>query len=153
MKVTVDLEDFYLEEDESLSDALKSHVTHHVIQDIWGKIKLRVEQAITETVIEKVNSTLDVIIQQRMHELLEVGEIIRHNKPVKITDHINDTFMANSLWNNPNDFIKKRADVIGEELKSRYDVAFATAIVMNLNQNGMLKEEISKMLLDSPPKA
>ena len=47
MKVTVDLEDFYLEEDESLSDALKSHVTHHVIQDIWGKIKLRVEQALS----------------------------------------------------------------------------------------------------------
>ncbi len=152
MKIVVDLEDFYQDEDESLRDSLSRHVTSRVVNEIWERIKSKVDSQITAIVVDKVKNDVDSIIQDRMNELLSAGEIIRHNTTVKISDHVASIFMENSGWNSPHEFIKSRAKEIGAELKSRYDVAFATAIVMNLNQNGMLKEEISKMLLESTPK-
>jgi hypothetical protein len=42
---------------------------------------------------------------------------------------------------------KKATDSISKELKERYDLLFASQIVSKLHENGMLKEDVAKLLL------
>ncbi len=93
MKIVVDLEDFYQDEDESLRDSLSRHVTSRVVNEIWERIKSKVDSQITAIVVDKVKNDVDSIIQDRMNELLSAGEIIRHNTTVKISDHVASIFM------------------------------------------------------------
>ena len=55
----------------------------------------------------------------------------------------------NTGWNSPNENIKKLAQKFGEEMKNRYDLLFASQLVAKMNENGLLKEDVAKKLLDN----
>ena len=68
---------------------------------------------------------------------------------VSIADYITERFAYQSGWGSPNEAIDKLAKQFGDELKKRYDIAFATQIVKRMNENGLLKDESIIKLLDN----
>lgn len=56
---------------------------------------------------------------------------------------VNDSKLKEYL----NKAVKTAGDAIGKELKERYDLLFASQIVSKLHENGMLKEDVAKILL------
>jgi hypothetical protein len=149
MKFTVDVEDFYLEDGE-LSAELVRVIKEGVINQMKKNVEDRIDAQIVVKVTGAINDYLDLVIKNKLNELLETGTIIKSGKVIKITDHINELFVNNQGWDNPRNQIAALAKKFGEELKQRYDAIFANRIVVKLNEQGMLKDEVVKMLINQP---
>ena len=148
MKFTIEIEEFYLDEDENLAPALVKEITKNVIDGIWGQIKEKVDKAITIAVEAKVKQELALQINLRVAELINTGTITKDGKEVLMSDWIKAQFDRSSGWNTPYDQIKNIAAAYGQEMKKRYDYFYANQIVTQMSKIGVLKEEVFHKLLD-----
>ena len=146
MKFTIEVEEFWLEEEE-INDVLSSHIKNSVVFQISESIKDKVEKQITSKVDEVVEDKLSLIIDEKLTDLINTEEIIKNGKMISIEEHIKNVFQNNSGWNNPNVHIDRIAKKFGEELKIQYNNAFANQIVLNMKKQGFLKNDVVKVLL------
>ena len=151
MKFTIEVEEFWADEEE-LSAALQNHVIQVVTTQIFGVIKDKVDADITAQVNAAIKTQLDKIINDRLTELMAVGKIIIDKQEVSIVDHIKKVFEQNIGWSNPRDQVAALAKQFGAQLKTQYDVLFANRIVVKLNEQGMLKDEVVRLLIGDPTK-
>jgi len=147
MKFTVEMEDFWLEEEE-LTPALEAHIKRDVVHSISESIKEKVEQQITKKVNEVVDQKVALIIDDTLTDLIATGTIINNNKEISIVEHVKNIFQSNHGWNTPAAQLQKIAKKFGEELKLQYNAAFANKIVVNMKEQGLLKDEVVQILLD-----
>ena len=86
-------------------------------------------------------------ISAKVAELIELGEITVDKQKISIADFVRSQFEKNVGWRCPYEQIVNIAKKFGEELKMRYDKAFAVHIVDTMKKNGLLKDEaIAKLL-------
>lgn len=149
MKITIDVSEFYLGEDTDLEQGLKDYVSGQVIKHIFKSIEKRVEEHIERRVKDEIEQKLSRFINKTIEDLIATESIIRDGKTTTIADHIKNQFQNGYGWNNPQEAIKKLADQFGKELKARYDLQFASHVVAKLNEQGMLKDDIAKLILES----
>lgn len=147
MKITVDISEFYLSEDKELEQGLRDYVVSEVKHQIYKSIEKRVEEHIERRVKDEVEKNLALFINKTISELIATENIVRDGKQISISEHIKKQFESSYGWNSPNEAIKKLAEQFGKELKARYDLQFASHVVAKLNEQGMLKEDIAKILL------
>lgn len=150
MKFTVDLEEFWMEEDgESLDAELKKYIIRSVSGKIEKSIQEKVEAEIEKKVDEFVSARLSVIINDQLAECIEKGVIQPrcHSIPISITTYIKERFLDNSGWSTPTKYIEKIAKEFGADLKLQYNNAFANKIVANMKEQGLLKDEVVQILL------
>ena len=148
MKFTVEVDDFWLEEEE-LNEALVSRVKLEVIHDINASIKEKVDKAITIAVTAAIEQELKLKINMRVAEVIATEKIIYDRKEWAIVDWIKDQFVRNSRWNSPYEQIEKIAKQYGAEMKKRYDYFYANQIVQQIHSVGIIKEEIYKNLIEA----
>jgi len=146
MKFTIGVEDFWLEEEE-LTAALEAHIKHAVVSEISKSIKKQVETQITKRVNEVIKDKIDLVIDSTLTDLLASGMITVNSKDISIIEHVKSLFMRNHGWNNPDKQMKEIAKKFGEELKLQYNNVFANKIVLNMKEQGLLKDDVVKMLL------
>lgn len=149
--ITVDLDDFWMDEDSlSFNDGLKNHITNQVKREIWNSISAKVEDQISRDVKKQVENQYIKTIQKVIQDVIDTGKIKGDysNTEVTINEYIREKFVRNSGWNSPNEKIEQLAKGFADEMKKRYDLMFASQIVSKLGANGMLKEDIAKLLLD-----
>lgn len=147
MKFEIEVTDFWLEEEE-LSVALKDHVTKVVIHAVTKSIEDRVASAITTRVEATITNQVSKIIEAKLNELVDTGMILVDRKEISIADRVKQVFEQNTGWSNPRDQIARLAEAFGKDLKNRYDAAFANRIVVKINEQGMLKDEVVRLLLN-----
>lgn len=149
MKFTIDIEDFCLDEDRDLEPALKKYIIDTVVREIWKGVEKKAEASVTKEVKDQVEKSFFRQIQSTVSEVIKTGKIKgEYNKEeITVQEWILEQFQKNSGWRSPESQLKDLAKKFGDELKARYDLMFASQIVMKLNQNGMLKEDVAKMLL------
>lgn len=150
MKVTVDISDFYLEEGE-LESELKKYITNQVVATVTESLKKQVELKLELETKNKIKEQLDQLISDTLDSCIKNNKVKAYSGSdlVTIQQYIRDMFERGSGWNNPNDKIEKLAKGFSEELKKRYDLMFASQIVIKLNEQGMLKDEVMKLLIPS----
>jgi hypothetical protein len=148
MKFTVEVDDFWIEEEE-LSGALVRQIKEQIVNQIQKTVDQKIDAQITNKVTKEVNDYINAAIQKKLSELIETGTIVKEGKVISIQDYVNNLFVSNQGWNSPRDQILKLAEKFGIELKTRYDAIFANRIVVKLNEQGMLKDEVVKLLIDS----
>jgi hypothetical protein len=152
MKMVVEVEDFYLDEDSNLEEGLKSYVTKQVLADIALSIKSRVNTQILVEVKTQVENSMYKQINLFISDFIKTGLVPSSRdskKMIPIQEYITEKFAYNSGWASPDETIKKIAEKFGNELKQRYDIAFANQIVRKMNEVGLLKEESIIKLLES----
>ena len=149
MKITIDISDFYLDEEEDIERGLKKYITNQVIYEIEKSIKERVEKQITLEAKETVEKTMYRKITSAIGEVIKTGEFKRRNSNEMgtIEDYVKDCLNSNSNWNSFDETIKKIAQSHVKEIKDRYDLLFASQIVSKLGENGLLNNEAAKLLL------
>lgn len=147
MKFTVEVEEFWIEEEE-LSAELKSHVRSEVMREISASIKDKVEKQITEKINEMMDQKTSLVIESSITDFLATGTIVDRGKNVPITDHLRELFHNNTGWRSPQEALAKLAKRFGEEIKLQYNAAFANKIVMNMKEQGLLKDEVVQILLE-----
>lgn len=150
MKITIDVSEFYLGEETDLESGLKDFIIKEVIFRIFNSIETRIEEHIERRVKNEVEQKLTFFINKTITDLIDTENIVVGGKSVRIVDFIKERFVNNSGWSSPQESIKKLAQEFGKELKSRYDLQFASHVVAKLNEQGMLKEDIAKILLSTP---
>lgn len=149
MKFTVDLEEFYLDEDSGcIETELKKHIINSVVFRIEENLKKKIDDEITRCVKSSVENILLKKISGEVAKLIEMGEIVVDREKISIVDYIKKTFENNQGWRNPYETIQNIAKKFGDELKLRYDKAFAVHIVDTMKQNGLLKDEAIAKLLE-----
>ena len=152
MKFTVEVEEFYLNEENSgmsLETTLRDYIIDEVVSMIWEKIESEVEKAITMKVEEKVKMEMAIKIDKRIAEVMDCETIIRDKKTILISDYIREQFEKNTGWNRPDEIIREKAKIFGDEMKKRYDFLYANAIVQQMHKLGIIKEEIYANLIEN----
>jgi argininosuccinate synthase len=158
INVTVDLEDFYTDEDGgTLADEVKSAIASSVKNGIWEKFKQEGLVAFSNQMERKITADKDLKIKETIDDLFKNRKIKKSsysNELLSLEEFIVEQLNRNiSVSRDFEDLSRKLVDNKSKEivqgLKDRYDFLFASQIVSNLNKQGMLKEDIAKILLEN----
>jgi len=147
MKFIIEVEDFWLDEEE-IEDALKSHILTSAVVQIKASIQEQIDKTITAKVTETVKKSLDSMIDVRLTELVETGTMMYNKQEISINQYLKNTFETCRGWDNPKSQIEAYAKKFCAELKLQYNAAFATKVVMGMKEQGLLKPELVQMLLE-----
>lgn len=146
MKFTVEVDEFWIEE-EDLAESIKRHVISEVTRSIKESITLQVQKIVTELTNAMTKEHIQETVASEIKKEIETGEIVVYGKRVPITSHIKEQFEKNNGWN-PNSHVADIANKHGKELKARYDLAYATQLLVSLSEQGLLKAEMAALLLE-----
>lgn len=148
MKFTVELEDFYIDEEEDIEPALKSHIIGAVISTINEQISEKIKKSITEVAKLAIEKKFSEKTSKVVDEFIENGKIKYNSNELTIEEYVKHLFNDNNGWGVPQFTLGRLAKKFGDELKERYDLFFATQIVKKLGDSGLLAEGIAKALID-----
>lgn len=143
----IEVDDFWLDDDRELEPALKSHIIREVTDKINKSIKDKIETDITAAVKKATEEIAIPRIQTVVGEIMSTTKIKSDNEDITIEEYVRRQFVKQSGWRSPDDQIKKIAEAFGNEMKKRFDIMFATHIVNNMKANGLLKDDVAKLLL------
>jgi argininosuccinate synthase len=155
--VSVDLNEFYTdEESRTFGDQIKHYIASQVKNQMWNEFKEKALESFNSLVKSEITLEKDVKIKQTVDDLFKSKKLKKQysSELVSFEEYIEKSFEDHTI--NSRDFnsnldslIRKQATVISNELKQRYDLLFASQIVANLNNNGLLKDEAAKLLLSN----
>ena len=151
INVTIDLDDLWTDES-SISEEISMEIKRKVLDEIWNKLKPAVEDQITRATKNEVEKMYCRKINTFIDEFFETGELKspkNSNEKMSLKEYIYYQIQNNTGWNSPNENIKKLAQQFGNDMKNRYDLLFASQLVAKMNENGLLKEDVAKKLLDN----
>jgi len=155
INVTVDLSEFYSEDEQDFSSQIKNSISHQVKSLIISDWKEKIGLEFTNAVRFEVEKQKESFITNEIEKAICESKVKKNYSGEMVTisewiiqelekSHISDTRIKEFL----NNQTKNLSDRISKELKDRYDILFASQIVSKLNENGMLKEDVAKLLLD-----
>lgn len=155
MKIEVEIKDFVIDEyeEKSLEMQFQDFIIHKVFHEIWGRIddtfrnKIfdKIEAGVKKLLIEKTDTIIDEIIKTA-----SFGDRYNKTKQLPIKDYVM-SILENDSWNGSSWVYKKVEDIaqqLSVQLKTRYDMFFATQIVSKMHQNNMLNEQAIKSLIE-----
>ena len=155
IQVELDLEDVFndaMYDEVSLKEEFTSSVRHMIVRELKDRFKNELMREISNPILDKLidiaresmNDLVENASEKKykfwidyMEEELTVDELIR-GRIKKVVD------------NNIETMISSRAKSFVDELRKRYDMAFATFIVDNMRKQNMLKDDkIAELLKDN----
>ena len=165
INITVDLSDFYQEEDDyaDFSTQIKDYIAWKVKQDVLKDWKDKMTTQFTEYVASEIEKSKNNVVDETLKELAVTAKVKKRyssNEMISIVDYIKEELermhfstdyvkrYIDNKTKSESDRLKKMADSISKELKERYDLLFASQLVSKLNDNGMLKDNVAKLILD-----
>jgi hypothetical protein len=159
IKVEVDLKDFYDEDNDgmAISELIKSEIAYKVKHEVLKGVSDDTKTAISSAVKEMVNSDKKLLISEMVKNTFQNKKLKRGhghsgNEEVTFEEYIQLEMERQHF--NDSDFqrysdraIKKSSESLALEIKNRYDHQFASQLVVKMNEAGMLKSDVAKMLL------
>lgn len=153
-KIEIDLEDTLQDmfEDGStdIEEALKGDIIRGILNKVLPKMQASIDEQITKRIDAIIVERVEARVTATLDKVLE-KDIIRINREdLTVTKHIQNIFEKSHGWNNPHERIGKIAKEFGQQLRIQYNNVFAMNIVTNLRDQGLLKDDVSEMLLKAP---
>jgi len=157
INVTVDLSNFYSEDESSFSEQIKSAIAYDVKKQVLNDFKEKLTNDFTFQIAAEIAKEKESLITSVLKDLCinaKVKQRYSTKEQISIVDYITEELERTQLSGNAiQDFLSKQVkqstDNISKELKSRYDILFASQIVSKLHENGLLKENVAQLLLDN----
>jgi hypothetical protein len=154
MKLKVDLDDFYLDEEDDLVPAIKDFVVNKVTSTIWDRVEEKIKQKILDLCNENIQKIIDEKIETYLTEMLD-KEMIKKDRwsdeLVSLQEYVSTAFnkdFDNNYRKILERIVEDKTKNICEEIKKRYDLLFASQLISKMNDQNMLKEDIAKLILD-----
>lgn len=154
MKLKIDLDDFYLDEEDDLVPAIKDFVVNKVISTIWDRVEEKIKQKILDLCNENIQKIIDEKIETYLTEMLD-KEMIKKDRwsdeLVSLQEYVSTAFnkdFDNNYRKILERIVEDKTKNICEEIKKRYDLLFASQLISKMNDQNMLKEDIAKLILD-----
>lgn len=156
IQVELNLEDVFEESmynETTLKEGFTSSVRLAIIHELKEKFKNELMREISNPISEKIED----IARESMSDLVENASEKKYRFRLDYMDEelTVDEFIRGRIKkvvdNNIETMISSRAKSFVDELRKRYDMAFATFIVDNMRKQDMLKDEkIAELLKDNP---
>ena len=148
MKFTIEVEDFWLDSEDQLEPALAKHIISEVTRDI----KKLIEKKVDDQIIRELKKEFEIGYSKKIREYISDSF---ENGDLKIGQGDNKTsakeyFLQNASafgYNTVRDTLATLAKKHADEIKKRYDLQYAAHVVSKLSDNGLLKDEEIKKLL------
>ena len=156
INVTVDLSEFFSDEDErSFSEQIKSEIARQTKDQILTAWKAQLSEVFDAQVKKEIELQKNTFITETVQDAIfnrNVKQRYGSKEMIPIALWIEEELQRTHLNNSTltdflNKIVKGQTDTLGKELKTKYDMLFATQIVSKLAENGMLKEDVAKLLL------
>ena len=155
IQVELDLEDVFndaMYDEVSLKEEFTSSVRHMIVRELKDRFKNELMKEISNPILDKL---ID-IARESMNDLVENASEKKYKFRI---DYMEEELTVDELIrgrikkvvdNNIETMISSRAKSFVDELRKRYDMAFATFIVDNMRKQNMLKDEkIAELLKDN----
>lgn len=146
MKFVVDMEDFDID-DHNVIDSLKEYIINDIVYQIKKENDKKIQEEIVEQVSKKIKEHIIPLIEEKTYDVYKNKKIKIKGRDISIEEYIEGIYSHYSNWNNPTDIIRKLVKELGDKLKERYDLLFATQLISKINELGYLKEDAAKALL------
>ena len=156
IQVELNLEDVFEEamyNEATLKEEFTSSVRLAIIHELKEKFKNELLREISNPISEKIED----IARESMNDLVENASKKKYKFRI---DYMEEELTVDELIrgrikkivdNNIETMISSRAKSFVDELRKRYDMAFAAFIVDNMRKQNMLKDEkIAELLKDNP---
>lgn len=155
IQVELDLEDVFndaMYDEVSLKEEFTSSVRHMIVRELKDRFKNELMKEISNPILDKL---ID-IARESMNDLVENASEKKYKFWI---DYMEEELTVDELIigrikkvvdNNIETMISSRAKSFVDELRKRYDMAFATFIVDNMRKQNMLKDDkIAELLKDN----
>ena len=149
MKVIIEVPEEWIEEGE-VQEALKYQIIQNLSIKIMDRLNNDFVKKIENTAIAKVEESFKKIADEETKDFIENGFVSSFNnssKKITVKEYIADRFNNSNAYNSQRSLIEKLAKEYSTEMKNRYDMMFASQLVIKLNEQGMLKEGVFESLM------
>ena len=144
LKVEVDLEDLYLDE-ETINESVKKAIVNSIVYETQQKVKKQIEEmldvSIRQIITDKIGELTRKIMLEKFDENAEIIIDRYNSKTAPIKDYVSQAFAESFGRFSMSDVIKSECERIGKELRNRYDMQFAALIVDNLRKQQLLSDD------------
>lgn len=152
MKITVDLADFWNEDDEaSLSESIKNTIAYQVKNQILSELKDRIKTEITNSVKSEIESELSDGIKEKVKDVIKNVKLKKYgssDEEFTVEEWILGRFIDKAKSQRfTNDFEGVAENAI-KSLRKSYDLNFASQIVVKMSDQGLLKDGMAELLID-----
>lgn len=156
IQVELNLEDVF--EDAVYNEAtLKEEFTSSVRLAVVRELKEKFKDELMREICNPISEKIEEIVRESMSDLIENASEKKYRFRIDYMDDelTVDEFirgrMKKVIDRGIESMIESRAKSFVDELRKRYDMAFATFIVNNMRKQNMLKDEkIAELLKDNP---
>lgn len=149
LNLSIELNDFWSgDEDTMLEESLRNAIVGEVNKVLRERVAESINRLVQEEFGDKLRATLSGMIAGKIEAIMLTESITVYNQEVKIIDHVKRLFMdKHREWDDTERVIRQQAKKWADDLKARYDIAFANQLVQKLNENGLLLPDVAKRLL------
>lgn len=156
IKVEVDLSEFYSEDEElTFTEQIKDAISYQVTNKIRADFKKEMIQDFTNQIKDRIDASKAELLDSTLAELISEKKIKKpygQDKMCSIAEYVESEmerlFVNESHVTREFDkLVREESKKHGESLVNRYDMLFASQIVNKLNETGMLKEDVARLLL------
>ena len=154
INVTVDLEDFYQDEDETLSESLIRAIECGVIDRLKREFKEKVQDDFYKQIIEKFLSEKEAKVKEIVRQLFDEEKVKKSyysDTMITFAEYVTENLKKDLSTPNFDAKLKGISDKVSaaafEDLKNRYDVYFAAQIIEKLSAAGMLAQGVAESIL------
>lgn len=146
--------EYGIDVDIDLKHEIKTDITHQAKQAVLKEVKEPLRKDIEDRVKILVKDAYAEEVSETVKKFIREGKLQgRYKGDPEIT--VNEWIEREFEGSVNNDVLKKavqnQANNVSEELKGRYDMFFATQLVMKMNDQGLLKDGVMSTL-DLPKK-
>ena len=158
MRIIVEVEDFWMDEDsDEFENEFKNYVKGETKKEIWATIEERINKEIIKQVTEIVNKNIEKKVAKFIDKMLNSGELkvsgrYSDDKPKDMKEYIIDKLKSDNTYGTPKKMIEELSEKYAKEFRNRYDLLFASQLVAKLGNNGLLREDIARLLLPTNQK-
>ena len=159
--IEIDLENFYAEnfEGDEFGVGATSSLSQEVVEVIKSEVKDAIRNQVSGVVKEMAtdaferygNDKIKEITDFKMLEFISEGKVrksSRNDEMITVSEKLRSTFDDSNNWKTPYKAIEKVGEDFAKELRTRYDMSFATNIVKGLEKQGLLKSGVFEALID-----
>ena len=148
MKFTIEIDDFWLDSEDELEPALKRYVINEVTDKIHKSISDKVDKAILVLLNKEFEIGYGKKVEKFISDSFEDGELKIGQDDLSAKEYFLSQAKNNYGWSSVKDALEKSAKRHVEEMKKRYDLYYASHVVSKLSENGLLKDDKLKELLE-----
>ena len=151
IKMSIELDDFWMEEDNSGFEAeLKDHITRKVIDQIYKEIEDRVKNELAGPAKSLAEAAITTIINMTISKVAAGEKLIKRydGDSITVEELVENSFRDFNARNGIIKQINEYCEKFAKELRNRYDMAFAAKIVQNMIDQKLVKDEAIAKLLE-----